>query len=149
MSKNILVKFAGHKRGGFKILIDKIRKGDNKIYFIHTLGKYSKTEKINVSDIKRIEKETRLTQEEYIQELVNMDINKGQIIKDRYCLTYKNQYFEIDIYPFSNDLAILEIELNNELQEIEFPYYLDILKEVTEDPRYRNSNLAKTKVLKR
>ena len=110
---------------------------------------YSKTEKINVSDIKRIEKETRLTQEEYIQELVNMDINKGQIIKDRYCLTYKNQYFEIDIYPFSNDLAILEIELNNELQEIEFPYYLDILKEVTEDPRYRNSNLAKTKVLKR
>ena len=78
-----------------------------------------------------------------------MDINKGQIIKDRYCLTYKNQYFEIDIYPFSNDLAILEIELNNELQEIEFPYYLDILKEVTEDSRYRNSNLAKTKVLKR
>ena len=96
-----------------------------------------------------VEYERRLTQEEYIQELVNMDINKGQIIKDRYCLTYKNQYFEIDIYPFSNDLAILEVELNNELQEIEFPYYLDILKEVTEDPRYRNSNLAKTKVLKR
>lgn len=110
---------------------------------------YSKTEKINVSDIKRIEKETRLTQEEYIEELVNMDINKGQIIKDRYCLTYKNQYFEIDVYPFSNDLAILEIELNNELQEIEFPYYLDIVKEVTDDPSYRNSNLAKTKVLKR
>ena len=32
MSKNILVKFAGHKRGGFRILIDKMRKGDNKIW---------------------------------------------------------------------------------------------------------------------
>ena len=33
-----------------------------------------------------------------------------QIRKTRYCLTYKNQYFEIDIYPFWNDKAILEIE---------------------------------------
>lgn len=53
MSKNILVKFAGHKRGGFKILIDKIRKGEDKIYFVHTLGKYSKTERIKPSMIEQ------------------------------------------------------------------------------------------------
>ena len=54
MSKNILVKFAGHKRGGFKILIDKIRKGEDKIYFVHTLGNYSKTERIKPSMIEQV-----------------------------------------------------------------------------------------------
>lgn len=109
---------------------------------------YSKTEKINISPVKRIEKEIRLSQKEYIEELVNIDLSKGQIIKDRYCLTYNNQYFEIDIYPFSNDLAIMELELSNEEQDIIFPYYIDVIKEVTDDLNYRNVALAKKRTLK-
>jgi CYTH domain-containing protein len=40
------------------------------------------------------------------------------IRKTRYCLTYKNQYFEIDVYPFWNDKAIIEIEQSDEGAEI-------------------------------
>ena len=73
------------------------------------------------------------------------DINKHPIRKTRYCLLYKNQYFEIDIYPFWDDKAILEIELNSEEQEVEIPKQLKLIKEVTHDPKYKNSSLANYK----
>ena len=104
---------------------------------------YSKTRKINVSNIKRIEVEERLTEEEYINELLNADPTKGQIIKTRYCLAYNNQYFEIDIYPFFKDKAIMEIELSNEKDKIDLPPFISLIDEVTDDLRYRNSEIAK------
>ena len=104
---------------------------------------YSKTRKINVDSMKRIEIETRLTQEEYINELLNADPTRGQIIKERYCLCYKNQYFEIDIYPFWDDKAIAEIELISEDQKIELPDFINVIDEVTDDINFKNSEIAK------
>lgn len=104
---------------------------------------YSKTRKINISNLKRIEVEERLTEEEYINELLNSNPNKGQIIKTRYCLSYNNQYFEIDIYPFWKDKAIAEIELSSENQKIDLPPFLEVIEEVTDNISYRNSEIAK------
>lgn len=104
---------------------------------------YSKTRKITVNPLKRIEIENRLTQEEYINELLNADLTRGQIIKDRYCLTYKNQYFEIDIYPFWKDKAIAEIELISEDQKIEIPNFINVIDEVTDNIDYKNSEIAR------
>lgn len=104
---------------------------------------YSKTRKINVNNLKRIEVEERLTQEEYINELLNADPERGQIIKTRYCLSYNNQYFEIDIYPFFKDKAICEIELDSENQKIDIPPFIEVIEEVTDDLKYRNSEIAK------
>lgn len=102
---------------------------------------YFKTTKKKITDIKRIEIEKRLTKEEYFELLRNTK-DKYQIIKDRYCLIYDNQYFEIDIYPFWNDKACIELELDNENQEIKFPPFIEIIKEVTGDKEYSNSRLA-------
>ena len=104
---------------------------------------YSKTRKINVSSLKRIELEERLTQEEYINELLKADPEKGQIVKTRYCLSYNNQYFEIDIYPFWKDKAIVEIELSSENQKIDLPPFIEVIDEVTDNLKYRNSEIAK------
>jgi len=71
------------------------------------------------------------------------DTSKKQIRKTRYCLTYESQYFEIDVYPFWDDKAIIEIELSNENAEITFPDYIKVIKEVTDDDRYKNASLAK------
>ncbi len=103
---------------------------------------YSQTTKRNVTGLKRIEVEKRLTQSEYLDLLLNADTTKRQIRKTRYCLTYANQYFEIDIYPFWNDKAILEIELSSEDAQIVFPDKIKIIKEVTEEKAYKNSSLA-------
>ena len=104
---------------------------------------YYQTIKRKISDIKRVEIERRLSQEEYLKLLMEADTSKRQIRKTRYCLTYENQFFEIDLYPFWNDKAILEIELNDENAKIAFPKQLKIIKEVTDDDCFKNASLAK------
>ena len=103
---------------------------------------YFETIKQRISDTKRVETERRLSQEEYIKLLMNADTTKRQIRKTRYCLTYDSQYFEIDVYPFWHDKAIMEIELRNENENIVFPEYIKIIKEVTDDISYTNYALA-------
>lgn len=104
---------------------------------------YFQTIKKKVTDLKRIEIEKRLSQDEYLSLLMNADTSKRQIRKDRYCLTYNNLYFEIDVYPFWNDKAIAEIELSDENAIVEFPNEIKVIKEVTDDVAYKNSALAK------
>lgn len=105
---------------------------------------YFKTTKRRLSGEKRIEIEKRLTQKEYLKLLMDADTSMHPIRKDRYCLTYEGQYFEIDVYPFWKDKAIVEIELRDEKQEIIFPDFLKMIKEVTDDEAYKNAALAKT-----
>lgn len=104
---------------------------------------YYQTTKRRINDIKRVEMERRLSESEYIRLLMNADTTRHQIRKDRYCLTYENQYFEIDVYPFWNDKAIAEIELNDENAAIKFPKQIKVIKEVTGDDAYKNASLAK------
>ena len=56
---------------------------------------------------------------------------------------FESQYLEIDVYPFWNDKAILEIELSDENAVIVFPKQIKVIKEVTDDDSYKNSSLAK------
>jgi len=75
---------------------------------------YVQTTKKKVTDVKRVEVERRLTKDEYLRLLMDADPNCRPIRKTRYCLTHDNQYFEIDVYPFWDSQAIVEIELNAE-----------------------------------
>lgn len=112
---------------------------------IHGNYVYFQTIKRKVSDVKRVEIERRLSQAEYLKLLMNADTTRRQIRKTRYCLTYENQYFEIDVYPFWNDKAIAEIELSDENANIVFPKQLKVIKEVTGDISYKNASLAQMK----
>ena len=104
---------------------------------------YFKTIKRKVTDLKRVEIEKRLSKDEYLTLLLEADTEKRQIRKTRYCLMYENQYFEIDVYPFWNDKAILEIELSNESAQVIIPEKINVIKEVTDDDNYKNASLAK------
>ncbi len=104
---------------------------------------YSKTSKTKVSDIIRKEIEDRISEEEYNSLLSKADPERKELRKTRYCLVSGSQYFEIDIYPFRNDIAIMEIELASENDEVIFPEGIRIIKEVTGDDEYKNSSLAK------
>ena len=104
---------------------------------------YFQTIKRRVSDLKRVEIERRLSESEYLRLLMNTDTTKRQIRKTRYCLTYDNQYFEIDLYPFWKDKAIMEIELRDESVPVRFPKEIRVIKEVTDDEEYKNASLAR------
>ncbi len=104
---------------------------------------YCKTVKRSVSDITRIENENCITEKEYRELLKQADPERRPVEKTRYCLKFEGKIFEIDIYPFWNDKAVVEIELENENEEIIFPPQIKMIEEVTGNKVYKNSSLAK------
>ncbi len=118
---------------------DEIRvrqRGENGSYI------YFQTTKRKFSNLKRVKIERRLSKNAYLRLLMDADTTKRQIRKTRYCLTYHNQYFEIDVYPSWQDKAIAAIELSDENAKIVFPEQIRVIKEVSEDEGYKNAALA-------
>lgn len=129
-----------------------IKSADNEEIRIRRRGSegsffYFETVKKRLGGAKRIEIERRLSEYEYLELIKYADPDRRPIDKYRYCLTYDNQPFEIDIYrdldPFWDDKAVVEIELSTEDAEIRFPEEIKVIKEVTDDEAFRNVNLAK------
>ena len=104
---------------------------------------YFKTSKRRISNLKRVEVEERLTQEEYLSLLVQADPAYRPIHKQRYCLSENGLYYEIDVYPEWQDKAIMEVEMHNDTQKVVFPDCVKVIREVTDDPAYFNHSLAR------
>ena len=60
-----------------------------------------------------------------------------------WCIPFDFHVLEIDLYPFWNDQAVLEVELKSEEEAFLLPPEIRVIREVTEDPRYLNSSLAR------
>lgn len=102
---------------------------------------YIKTEKRKISDTVREETEERLTRQEY-EKLLNTNLLTGTISKDRYCLMYGGVYYEIDVFPFWQRQAYLEVELSDENEQVSIPDFLQVIEEVTHKPEYKNVALC-------
>ena len=76
---------------------------------------------------------------------MSADPDLRQIRKTRYCLSENGYYYEIDIFPFFKDKAIMEIELKDEQEKFTFPKFIKVIKEVTDDINYKNHSLAMIK----
>ena len=103
---------------------------------------YIKTVKIKISDIKRIEIENYISKEQYDSYLAQRKYVTGVISKDRYCIVDNSTYCELDVYPFWNDRATIEIELLSEDQRYRLPKFVKLIREVSSEPDYRNLALA-------
>lgn len=104
---------------------------------------FVETAKRSVTALRRIEIERELTEAEYERRLAARDPRRQTIRKTRYCLPYAGHTFEIDVFPFWARQAIMEVELKEENEEIQFPPFVKILREVTDDPRYSNHSMAR------
>ena len=105
--------------------------------------KYTYTEKIFLTPVTREENEFEISGEKYRQLLDEHRSDCPPVEKVRYCFDYQGQFFELDTYPFSDKLAIMELELASPNQTIDFPDKIRVIKEVSADPRYSNAALAK------
>ena len=103
---------------------------------------YFKTRKRIEPNGKRIEQEERLSQEEYLQLLMEADPKKRPVRKTRYCLTYENRYLNIDVFPFWQDRAFVKVRLTEGEEQPRLPKQLKIIRDVTEDEAYSNAALA-------
>ena len=104
---------------------------------------YTHTVKRRVNDLRAEEWEREIDEAEYAQLLKLADPTRETLHKTRYCLPYEGQIFEIDLYPFWTEQAIMEIELTDEGQPVRFPPEVEILREVSADRSYSNAALAR------
>ena len=101
------------------------------------------TTKRFVSVNERVEIEREIPQEEYEALLAKANPAKRPIHKRRQCFEWNGRYLELDTFvspPLPHHL--LEIEHVSMDDEITFPPFLKVIKEVTDDPEWYNMNIA-------
>ncbi len=104
---------------------------------------YFETLKIRINESKCHEFEDVITAEEYEQLKTTADPKKQPIYKDRYVFAFGGKVLEIDVFPFWDDKAFLEIELDSETDEYSIPEEIKVIRDVSDDPKYKNNYLAK------
>ncbi|MFR5876166.1 MAG: AAA family ATPase [Eubacterium sp.] len=112
------------------------KRGSNGSYaFFETL-------KIRISGDKCYEYEGSISEEKYDELKTVADPEKHPIIKDRYCFLYNGQYFELDVFPFWSDKALIELELSSCSDAPDLPPEITVIKDVSKSKKYKNNYLA-------
>lgn len=117
----------------------RIRKRGKNGHFVYFL-----TTKKFLTDNQRIEVERQITPSEYVMLKGSANPDKCTIHKLRRCFVWNNRYWELDTFvepPLPHHL--LEIEDVAADEKIAFPPFLKVIREVTDDPKWYNSNIAK------
>lgn len=108
---------------------------------------YFYTEKRNKSETERWETEKPISEKHYVKYLMECDTQLHPVIKTRYRISYKQQDFDIDIYPFSTTKALLEIKVPSPDTKVELPPELHLIMDVTNNKNYKNRQLAQSQDL--
>lgn len=119
---------------GVTARVRKLRVGEETRYF--------HTEKRRLSALAAEELEEEISVEEYDVYLLQADPDLRPIQKRRWRIPYAGHVLEVDIYPFWQKTAVLEVELASEEETAELPAWVEVLKDVTGDVRFKNVSLA-------
>ena len=105
---------------------------------------YFLTTKIRLAADRSYEMERQIKENSYIELLKEANPDKHTVYKKRCCFLWENQYFELDrfIEPHMEH-CLLEIEDAESASSVKLPPFLRIIKDVTGDPEYYNSNIAR------
>ncbi|MBR2724953.1 MAG: CYTH domain-containing protein [Ruminococcus sp.] len=105
-------------------------------------ARYIRTFKESITDMTRIEIEDEISKEEF--DSLSRFIREGYapIKKHRHSFSLFGFVYEVDVFPFWEDRAYLEVEVDSEKTQPPIPEFIHIIKDVTADKRYRNTALA-------
>ncbi|MBQ9593202.1 MAG: AAA family ATPase [Lachnospiraceae bacterium] len=112
------------------------RRGENGHYI------YYKTVKRLADRMKIIESEERLTKDEYRDLLLEADPRMRTLEKTRYCLSYAGQPLEIDVYPFWEKQAVLQVKVSHPAEDVRIPEEIRVQREITGEKAFKNVVLA-------
>ena len=104
---------------------------------------YTCTEKIKQSAAVREETEREISESEYHAFLKEADTSCAPVCKTRICIPYEGFVWEVDLFPFWENVAVLEVELEDISQMPKMPPCFSVLKEITTEPSMTNHNLAR------
>lgn len=105
--------------------------------------RFSHTVKRRLSDLSAYEEEEMLDAARYAALLGRADPALRPIVKTRYAIPAGALVYEIDVYPFWRDRAVLEIELPREDAPFALPEFVSVIADVSADARYKNVSLAR------
>ena len=120
--------------------IERVRKRGQKgnFTYTHTIKQY-------LGPGKNVEKEQMISGREYLNLLQRADKELQTVKKKRFCFLWENQYFELDCFDSpKKDLVVLEAELENDSDSIALPPFLEVEREVTNEPEYSNYEIARS-----
>ena len=106
---------------------------------------YFYNEKHVIPETGKWDTERPISRKDYERYLLEADPALREVHKVKYRFSYGHGHFEIDIYPFSKERAVMFCYADSE--ELVIPPEIDIIKEVTGDPEYKNRNLARVQKL--
>lgn len=101
------------------------------------------TEKRHVTNLTRIENEREISREEYAALSAERDTELNVIRKTRIRIPCGNRVWEVDLFPFWDDRALLEIELASEDEDFILPPFAELIREVTGEKEYTNRAIAR------
>lgn len=104
---------------------------------------FTRTGKRRLTEMSAIEDEREISEEEFSFMSQSIEPGTSPVIKKRYVLPYRGYDFEIDVYPFWSETAVMEVELPSETAEFELPPEITVIRDVTADPRYKNHAIAR------
>jgi CYTH domain-containing protein/predicted ATPase len=91
----------------------------------------------------RVEIERPITGRDYVNFLAQADPARRTVRKRRTCFLHEGQYFELDRFLDPRPgLVLLEVELDDPKAAVRLPPFLEIEREVTDDPAYSNYRIA-------
>ena len=106
---------------------------------------YFYTEKHYMPDSTKWDTERPISAKEYKKYLLEADPQLQEVHKVKYRFNYGRERFEIDVYPFSREKAVMFCYADSD--ELSFPPEIRILQDVTGDLQYKNKTLARTQSL--
>ena len=118
-------------------LTHRVRKRTGKVGTI-----YTETKKRRVSRMSAVEDEVVLSEEEYLERLSTHSILGAPLHKTRHTFTFGAHTFEVDMYPFWREHAVMEVEFSREDEEFPLPPFIKIVKEVSGIKGYSNFAMA-------
>jgi len=97
-----------------------------------------------LQDGMRTVEEEEISADEYARLRERRDPARQIIVKDRRCFRWGGLLFELDAIhrPVSRACHLLEVEIDDLDQHVEFPDFLQIDREVTAEPEFANAGIA-------
>lgn len=105
--------------------------------------RYIRTVKRRVDMLRAVEEESELSEPAYRNALEEADPTRHSIKKTRYRIPFAGHTVEVDVFDFWKHQALCEVELSAEDEAFSLPPYLSVIREVSDDKRYKNVNLAR------
>ena len=102
---------------------------------------YFYNEKHLMPDGTKWDTEKPISESAYIRYLMESDSSLHSVFKTKYRFIYRDHRFELDVYPFDPDKAVLFMYAED--PEADLPPEIKVLREVTGDPAYKNRQLAR------